>query len=341
MGIAGSNPAPRTIPLKPMPRSFLLLLFVLVASVQAQAAVDFPWVKVGDPGNPPDPLTGFGRVDYSYEISAYDVTNEQYVEFLNAVDPAGMNTLGLWNQAMSTETGGGIDFNPFAPQGSKFAVKPGRVKKPFTFGTFFNALRFINWLNNGQGNADTETGAYTLLGGTPVPANGATVTRDADAKIFLTSENEWYKAAYYQGNGTYTLYATGSTAPTPSAPTSAPNCANYNNAVGDFTDVGAYTGSPSHYGTFDQAGNIWNWNESIIPPNFDRGLRGDAYVHEAALLASTYRYNREPFLGGLHVGFRVARVPRGFGGMWEMGLSAATALIAGGAYWWWRYKKRA
>ena len=29
------------------------------------------------------------------------------------------------------------------------------------------------------------------------------------------------------------------------------------------TDVGAYTSSPSYYGTFDQGGNAWEWNESL------------------------------------------------------------------------------
>jgi hypothetical protein len=57
--------------------------------------------------------------------------------------------------------------------------------------SFFDALRFANWLNNGQGNGDTETGAYTLLGGTPVPSNGATLARNAGATIFVTSEDEW------------------------------------------------------------------------------------------------------------------------------------------------------
>ena len=38
--------------------------------------------------------------------------------------------------------------------------------------TWYDTIRFANWLNNGQGTGDTETGAYTLLGGTPTPSNG-------------------------------------------------------------------------------------------------------------------------------------------------------------------------
>ena len=318
------------------------MLFAALAAVStAQASVDFPWVTVGDPGNPPDPVTGFGGVNYIYEISACDVTNAQYAAFLNAVDPGGANTLRLWNNAMTAEPEGGIDFNRFGSAGSMYAVKAGFEKKPVAYEAFFSALRFANWLNNGQGNASTETGAYTLMGGTPIPFNSITVTRNPGAKVFLTSENEWYKAAYYQGNGTYTLYATGSATPAASAPTTAPNSANYNNAVGGYTDVGAYTGSPSHYGTFDQAGNIWNWNESIFPDG-TRGLRGNAFVHDASMLRSTFRYNNEPGREGLHVGFRVARLRyKPVSSFYPLSLLAVAFVAAGTAVWLWKFRKPA
>ena len=38
-------------------------------------------------------------------------------------------------------------------------------------------------MNNGQGTGDTETGAYTLLGGTAAPSNADTVTRNTGATI--------------------------------------------------------------------------------------------------------------------------------------------------------------
>ena len=72
--------------------------------------------------------------------------------------------------------------------------------------SFFDCVRFANWMNNGQGNASTESGAYTLLGGTATPSNATTITRNAGANIFLPSENEWYKAAYYKGGGTNAGY---------------------------------------------------------------------------------------------------------------------------------------
>ena len=42
----------------------------------------------------------FGAVSYKYNIGKCEVTNSQYAEFLNAKDPAGTNTLALWNSSM-------------------------------------------------------------------------------------------------------------------------------------------------------------------------------------------------------------------------------------------------
>ena len=114
---------------------------------------------------------------------------------------------------------------------------------PVNYETWYSAIRFANWLDNGQVAGSTETGAYTLLGGTPTPSNGNSITRNAGATVFLPSENEWYKAAYYNpATSSYYQYPTSSnTAPTASGPTSAPNSANVNNAVGNLTAVGAYT----------------------------------------------------------------------------------------------------
>src|SRR5207245_6756989 len=67
--------------------------------------------------------------------------------------------------------------------------------KPVVFVSFFDAIRFANWVNNGAtATSPTETGAYTL-------ANGNTVARNAGAVWFLPTENQWYKAAYHKNDG--------------------------------------------------------------------------------------------------------------------------------------------
>src|SRR5262245_47576131 len=171
----------------PLLRSIFLLSLLITSSA---SAVSMDWTPIGDFGNAAD-STGFGAVAYSYSIGTYEVTNGQYAEFLNA--KAASDPLGLYNTGMGSGTGG----IPRAGVSGSFTYSAiaGRQDMPVNFVSFFDGLRFANWLSNGQGVGDTETGSYTLLGGTAIPSNGFTVTRDAGATIVLTSEDEGYKAA--------------------------------------------------------------------------------------------------------------------------------------------------
>jgi hypothetical protein len=193
-----------------------------------------------------------------------------------------------------------------------YNAKPGREDMPVNFVSFYDALRFANWLHNGQGTGDTESGAYTLLGGAPEPSNGTTVTRNTGATIFLPSEDEWYKAAYHNGVGLaatdYFDYPAGSdTQTTCSTPTATPNRANCFFAVANFTEVGSYTGSASPYGTFDQGGNVDEWNEAAISNGLNRGFRGGNSNNIVDLLAASRRRNTFPLAEGFF-GFRVASI---------------------------------
>ncbi len=74
------------------------------------------------------------------------------------------------------------------------------------------------------------------------------------------------------------------------------------------TDVGAYTASESPYGTFDQGGNVWEWNEALIN-SFDRGLRGGSWNDLSSDLAASVRFSINPSVENVSVGFRVASIP--------------------------------
>ena len=61
------------------------------------------------------------------------------------------------------------------------------------------------------------------------------------------------------------------------APTATANTPTAAVPTGDLTPVGSYTGSASPYGTFDQGGNVWEWNEAIIERLAFRGIRGGSF----------------------------------------------------------------
>jgi sulfatase modifying factor 1 len=303
--------------------------------------VTLDFVIVGNPGNAADSLTGFGAVDYGYGIGKFEVTNAQYTEFLNSVDPTGANSLALYHSAMGSNPLGGINLNSGAADGSKYSVKLGYENMPLVFINFFDATRFTNWLHNGQGSGSTETGAYTLLGGTAIPSNYDTVVRNTEAQFWVPSENEWYKAAYHQlaaqggDSDDYWLYPmTSNDTPFSDQP---PGVTPDNTRVGNFfrddalangfddgyavtgstalnatqnylTNIGAYTQSPGFYGTFDQGGNAFEWNETLVL-GLSRGVRGGAWVGTEEFLRSTNSGNLVAARIAGTLGFRVATVP--------------------------------
>lgn len=303
--------------------ALLVLTGPMLLAAPTSAVVTIDWVLVGDPGNAPDipssncASPSCGSVAQPYYMSKYEVTNAQYTEFLNA--KAAADPLALYDTNMGSDAQGGITRSG-SPGSYAYAVKPDFANKPVNYVSFYDSLRFTNWLNNGQGSADTETGAYTLLGGTATPTNGLTVTRNLGANIFLPSENEWYKAAHYDGlSATYFDYPGGSNTQTAcAAPGATPNTANCNFVVGNVTDVGAYTGSASPYGTFDQGGNVYEWNEQIVSGSIG-GARGGAWDDSASDLGASIWSFPGPWSQGDSIGFRVASVPE-----------PTTALLLGG-----------
>ncbi len=181
---------------------------------------------------------------------------------------------------------------------------------PVNYVSVWDAMRFANWLHNGQGNGDTETGAYTLLGGTPAPSNRGTLKRNAGATVFLTSVHEWHKAAYYDaGSASYVDYPAGSDTPsTCASPTATANSANCGAAAAnDLTSVGSYPGSPSAYGTFDQGGNVFEW--STPDPEGQSSFfsaRGGSFHNDATFMAASYLSGTSGGFEGQDQGFRVA-----------------------------------
>jgi formylglycine-generating enzyme required for sulfatase activity len=173
------------------------------------------FTTVGNAGNAADGTGLRGAVAYTYQIGKYNVTNCEYAEFLNAV--AATDTHNLYRENMG-EPLGGISRSG-SPGSYTYAANPNYGNKPVVYVDFFDCLRYCNWLHNGkpsgaQDASTTEDGAYTLSGAT----TGAPSAKNTNARYWIPTENEWYKAAYYKGgnlNAGYWTYATQSnTAPT-------------------------------------------------------------------------------------------------------------------------------
>ena len=275
-------------------------------------------MTVGDAGNAADTTAGYGAVAYEYNIARNETTISQYAAFLNAA--AASDPYGLWTSGMSTDlNSAGISRS--GSSGSYTYSVIGSGDRPITYVSWFDAARFVNWLHNGQGAGSTETGVYNLNG-----ATSGIFTAQVGATVWLPTEDEWYKAAYYDptknaGAGGYWLHANRSDSMTSNL-IGAVGAANYYD--GDFavtqsgslssgqnylTDVGAYgTGSQSYYGTNDQAGNVREWNDAVISGS-SRGQRGGYWVNPESTLRSSVRVGNNPTFQNDAVGFRIAGAP--------------------------------
>lgn len=278
--------------------------------------VDYTLVTVGNPGNESDPVTGFGNVPYTFQIGKYDVTIAQYAIFLNAI--AKTDTYSLYNTSLETDlnsagiirsgTSGNYIYTVMFNNGNS-------GNRPITYITWFDAARFANWMANGQPSGEqnastTENGAYNLNGaisGNAISKNAINPNTNLAPTYYIPTYNEWYKAAYYNqslanGAGGYYMFATQSNSAPGNIIGNAPNQANnfpgtvmcvtqsadYLYAAQNYlTDVGAFTGSPSYYGTFDQNGNVYQWNDLDGSQTPYRGLAGGYWFAGANAMQST------------------------------------------------------
>ena len=307
------------------------VLFALAATLPLAAVAAEPgdlgieWVTVGDPGNAADPASGRGAVAGVFQISKHEVTVGQYAAFLSAV--AATDTHGLWTGGQKIDRAG--QAGAFA-----YTARTGHEREPVMFVSFIDAMRFANWLHHLQAEPAgaaaaatpaaaaqlTEAGAYNLAVG------GGLAAREPDARAWIPTEDEWYKAAYHQPHAAggpashYWRFATRSDeTPTLGTPgDTATNLANFladatpqpNGGVlrgyGNVMPVGSFPGAASYYGTLDQAGNAWEWVETTV---FDtqRVIRGGSMCGTYEKLLPRVRTNASPTRRYPDTGFRVAR----------------------------------
>lgn len=240
-------------------------------------------------------------MDYDYETMVTDVTNAQYARYLNEALAAGSIEIvndqvigfypgdkfhaheheeeipaGDYVQLPLDDEGLRLDFD-----GQSFAPKPGYEDHPMVLVSWFGArgyCEFYGWR--------------------------------------LPSEIEWEKAA--RG---------GDARPFPWGDEIARNNANYYSShdvfekiwggAGGTTPVGFYNGktydgyetldSPSPYGLYDMAGNVWQWTGDVYENQHYRYMRGGSKENYGYNLRVWTRNSAGPSYYSPSVGFRCAR----------------------------------
>lgn len=337
-----------------------LILAAIAFALSASNATAQTFLPVGNINNPNDTSgigPAVGAVPYGFSIAQHELTNAEYVEFLNTKATAvlGADTIGLFNPLMASNNRGGITRTGAGTIGSPYAYasKTNMSNKPVNFVSWFDAIRYANWVNNGKGSADTESGSYTLLGGTAVPTNASTITRNPTAAIVIPTENEWYKAAYFEpgaSGNSYWLYGTRSDSiPVEATATVTGDIANpganvvnydyntiWNGETGNVTSVGsAGLLSRSFYGAFDMTGNVYEWTETLSGLN--RVMRGGSFGDgELFMRATTGGAGFSPsFEEDPAIGFRIAAVPE-----LHVGWLLLAGMLGLGYWFYWRKRSR-
>jgi hypothetical protein len=199
-----------------------------------------------------------------------------------------------------------------------YEVAPGCENLPVNCVSYWDACRFANWLHNGQGTGDTESGAYELRGYNG--HDGRSIVRQPRARWFVPSEDEWYKGAYFDpekpGGPGYWKYPTRSDE-APHRDPDRPGGVNhfrdgYVDPVRYLTPVGRYRQSPSPLGTFDQGGNVAEWVETLQRPPFVRVLRGGCWATAEGGLNERLPHDSVTSLDeNQTMGFRIAALVEG------------------------------
>ena len=279
------------------------------------------FVEVGAPENPAD-IEGnpspAGAVGYLFRISKSEVTREM-IQQANMAGGLGISMSGGFSQ----------------PDLPAMGV------------SWYEAARFVNYLNRSQGHPLAYR--FSVQPGEPgyFPNSPMLLWRESDsgfdsknpfrnrqAKYFLPSLDEWYKAAYFDplapSGARYWPYAL----PGDSAPEPVPQGNHgvvYQQGQSDGPAPVLRAGGSSHFGTVGQDGNVWEWLETAEDSRNDdpeevRWLRGGGWGNGLDLIGRSMRNSLRaaPTEKRRDVGFRVASLGQAAQPLQVLGRGAAS-----------------
>jgi formylglycine-generating enzyme required for sulfatase activity len=208
--------------------------------------------------------------------------------------------------------------------------------------SWYEAAQFVNWLNTNTGHqaaykftGTQGTSNYTLTTWSPAEADGTNLYRNKAAFYYLPTEDEWVKAAYWNGT-TLQTHATKASESLTQGHGSGTGWNYWDNgyATNPSGPWSVVSGSEELNGTYDMMGNAWEWMEGPwtsgdYSASSSRGLRGGGWSGASGDLAASFRGSNDPTLEYYSIGFRVASVPEP-GSLAMLAGIALTALL----YWW-------
>ena len=239
----------------------------------------------------------FNDPSNDYRMGTYEITNDQWNKFKNAYGTVTGTPSNAYDQS------------PYFPDSSV----------PTNGASWYEAAQFVNWLNTSNGKsaaykfAGTQgTSDYTLgvWSASDAGYNAANPYRNSNAIYFLPTDDEWVKAAYWNGTSLQTYATIGDVTPTQAGW----NFWDDGYATDPYGPWNVGSGSQELNGTYDMMGNVFEWMESpyysgdYLSGSF-RGRRGGSCNGSDYALRSSYRYDLYPHFEGDVVGFRVASVP--------------------------------
>ena len=233
-----------------------------------------------------------------YRIGTYEITNDQWNKFQASYGTVTGSLSGAYDES---------------PYWVGTDVPTNKV-------SWYEAAQFVNYLNTSTGHqaaykftGTQGTGDYTFdIWSTAEATNGTNLYRHKDAYYFLPTEDEWVKAAYWNGTSLQTYATTDGSMPTVGVDTNY----GYDYGAGQPWNVG--NGSEELNGTFDMMGNISEriespYNSGDYGTDSFRVLRGGSYGDLgtiAGYLASSDRFFEDYMPSEkMAIGFRVASVP--------------------------------
>ena len=204
-----------------------------------------------------NPSFGRGIVNNDYRIAKFEIRNDQWNKF---------------EASYGTVTGSTPGAYVNDPYWAGSALPVSNI-------SWYEAVQFVNYLNTSKGyqaaykfTGTKGTGSYTFgiweVGDTGYDAGNP--LRNSNAHYFLPTENEWVKAAFWNGANLQTYASIDDSLPVPGVDS------NYDHLYDQPWKV--FKGAEELNGTFNMMGNVWEWLETPYQPDPEIfSLRGTSF----------------------------------------------------------------